>query len=101
MIPTSTVGDDTIDQFWPPSKTIWERLGFIRHEPEISSMENDPRFAPGALFVVTKISVDWPSRIRLLISGKAIVKSRTITDTPVGVAISNSSFSICAPGEPF
>lgn len=79
---------------------LWDRLGFGLRCPTPSSMEGDPRFAPGALMTVVKVELDWQTRLRILISGRVVAHTRTITDVPVNVAISRSTFSVGRPGEP-
>jgi hypothetical protein len=79
---------------------VWDKLGFGQSYPDASDLEEDPRFAPGALLTVTKTQLDWPDRLRVLVSGRIVVRARTVTDVPVKVAITRSTFSICRPGEP-
>jgi hypothetical protein len=63
-------------------------------------MEGDPRFAPGALLTIVKTQLSWADRIRVLMSGRVITRSRILTDVPIKMSIAHSTFSVCQPGEP-
>lgn len=82
-----------------PTQRLWDWLGFGQSYPEISPLEDSPNFAPGALVINTKVNVGWPDRLRLLLSGRVVVRTRTVTKEPITVAITRSTFSICRPGE--
>lgn len=83
-----------------PMQRLWSWLGFGLRPPTPSNMEDDPRYAPGALVTIVRTELDWADRLRVLISGRVVTQTRTVTDVPIGVAISRSSFSIGRPGEP-
>jgi hypothetical protein len=56
-------------------------------------------FAPGELMTDTHIGLDWKDRLRVLVSGKLRVRTRTATDVIVNKMQSRSVTYVPAPWE--
>lgn len=74
---------------------FWRKLGF--RERHIAPPDA-PDMAPGWVATVTTTHVDWRDRLRILVSGRVLLKSFTQTDVIVRKARSTSSFSVLPPG---
>lgn len=81
-----------------PVRWLWDALGFGQRYPEYDDLEKDPRFAEGAIIQVITLEVDWADRLRLLVSGKAVVRTRIYTDVPIKLAVTRSAFGVSRPG---
>ncbi len=82
------------------SARLWSKLGFGRcFIPAPDDDNPEPWCAPGRLVSVTIADIDWRDRLRLLISGRAMVFMSTQTDVAVNVARSESKFSVLSPGD--
>lgn len=80
--------------------TFWQRLGFGHTSgPDMDDLEalDDHCWAPGWT-TECRIHFDWLDRLRILISGKVLLVTRTKTSSLVGQTISRSKTSILPPG---
>lgn len=79
---------------------LWSKLGFGRCFVPAPDDDNPEAWcAPGRLVTVTIADICWFDRLRLLISGRAMVFTSTQTDVVVNVARSESKLSVLAPGD--
>lgn len=79
--------------------TLWKRLGFGHCSAPVMDEEDYPQLAPGALSLDTYLHFDWKDRIRLLISGNAMVSVRCKTNVIIDHAVSLSRTSVLPPGD--
>ena len=79
--------------------TRWLGFGQARVQPPDDWTDDTESavFAPGYLISETRILFDWKDRIRILISGKAMVSMATRTDVLVSRSESISSCSVLPP----
>lgn len=72
--------------------SVWDRIR-ARLFPRAPRprLENDPRTY---LTTDVRVHVDWPDRLRLLVSGRCLVQVTTYTDVLVNDADSVSVFSV-------
>ena len=84
-------------QVYTPSLTerLWRALGYRSHRPEMSE---DGEKLPFWIMTNTHVNMSILDRIRLLVSGKMIVRTETRTDVPVAITITASSVEIERPG---
>lgn len=80
-----------------------EKLGWKLFPPTHAEMPEAPIGGEGwpeardCLVVRVTINVSWPDRIRLLISGRAIVESKSITEGIIGCNKTNSAAYVLPP----
>lgn len=88
---------ECVIQAYKPSRTerFWRALGYCSHRPVMSEEGEKLPF-----WIMTNVNVNMSilDRIRLLISGKMIVRTETRTDVPVATTITASSVEIERPG---
>jgi hypothetical protein len=76
---------------------FWFRLGYRAQWPE--SIDDHPKAKgmPGWFSTKVFIGVSWGDRLRLLLSGRALVRLECRANVVVDDVISSSSFSVLAP----
>lgn len=78
--------------------TIGQRaLRAIFPQRWLEPAEEAPGFAPSELSTDTYISLSVGDRLRILVSGKAVLRTRTQTDVTVNDARTRSVFSVQHP----
>ncbi len=90
------LGNNTKLEYKPTLKQrIIRRLGFgYPGRPDMEDLEDAPNLAPGYLTQTVEIHFNWRDRLRLLISGIAVVEISTKTDKPIDVAIARSKVGV-------
>lgn len=82
----------------PPRRSIWERLGFGWCQPKIGFDDDDE--AVHWYFGTTVVTHwDWKDRLRILISGKTLVRTAHRTEVEVERVRSASVSSVLPPGK--
>ena len=77
--------------------TLWERFGFKDCGAPDLRDEDFPDMAQCRMVTDCIVHLDWPDRIRLLISGKLRVAIAHKTDVIVGRCVSKSNVSVMRP----
>lgn len=79
--------------------TIWHRLGFGECSAPRLEDKDYPGMAPATLQTRVLIHFGWSDRLRLLISGNAMVHTSHKTEEPIeGRVVSTSAVSVMCPG---
>ena len=79
-------------------QTISSKIAnFLFPQSWLDPAEEQPGMAAGELSTDIYIEVSIIDRLRLMVSGKAVVRVRTQSDVPVNKAISRSTFSVRHP----
>lgn len=76
-------------------RTIWNRLGFCT--PHARHVDDIPDYAPGELITEATVTIDWWDRLRILVSGRAMVQTAIKTDVPVARSFAVSAFAVLPP----
>lgn len=89
----------TINAYAEPPFNVWRKLGFgyAHLSPREDDDTEDGRFAVGEMVTNNHIFLDWKDRLRLIISGKLHVQTRTQTDVIVRCARSRSAARVLSP----
>jgi hypothetical protein len=75
---------------------FWRAMGYHSAHPELPAEAEN---MPGWCATDIRVRISVADRIRLLISGKAMVRVRTATDVRFDHAISASTFEVVPPYE--
>lgn len=82
--------------------TFWQRVAnrFFpqRHEPAPEDLEG---FAPSYMVTDVYAVLDWKDRLRVLVSGRLRIETRTKTDVIVGRSESTSVVNVLPPRSQF
>lgn len=72
--------------------TIWHRLGF--HARYVPPWDDDGHY------LVTEVTIqfDWLDRLRLLVTGRVVLMTRSRTEVPAGKVESRSAVGVVGPG---
>lgn len=96
--PASTVNACSVSPAW----NFWNWLGFgyaFSRVPD--ALAEAEGWAPGCNVMSTMIAVDWKDRLRVLVSGKAMVQISTQMDVMPGRMRSWSDFRVLPPSYKF
>jgi hypothetical protein len=75
---------------------FWRAMGYHSAHPELPA---EAEHMPGWVATNIRVHISLLDRLRLLVSGKAMVKVRTVTDVRFNHAISVSTFEVVPPYE--
>jgi hypothetical protein len=75
---------------------FWRAMGYRSKHPDLPE---EAEKLPGWIATDIRVHISFMDRLRLLVSGKAMVRVRTATDAPVKTAISASTFEVVPPYE--
>jgi len=73
---------------------------FVRRffpQQQLLPMPRVDGFAPDYFISEVATTLDWRSRLRVLVSGKIVARTHTLTDKPIERAISAGNFNILPP----
>ena len=80
------------------SQRFWSWLGCGKcRAPRPEEDEFAEGYAPSWFIVETFVCLDWKDRLRLLLSGKAMVQAAVKTDVQITRSRSTSAFSVLRP----
>ncbi len=89
----------TINECSTYRPTVWQRLGFGYAYTPTQDDEDfpEPEWAPGVFLTETFVHLDLIDRIRVLVSGKLHVQTRSKTDCAVNRASTVSAAKVLPP----
>jgi hypothetical protein len=74
-----------------------EKIGHRLFPATNCDLPETPFVARDCLVVRVKVHVSWPDRIRLLLTGRAIVESKTVTENHIGHNATSSCAYVLPP----
>ncbi len=91
------VPDQARGGFTVARRTFWQWLGFRQERCQAFIDDEDPSFAPGYMLLETAVMIDVKDRLRILVSGKALVSQAIRTDVHVIARKTAAVFSVLPP----
>lgn len=77
-------------QYAPDSRTRIEKFADSLFPAQWCDLPDAPASYADCLHVETNIVFDWKDRIRILVTGKVAVRSKVVTEKPVGASVASS-----------